>query len=252
MENDYIVGLIKFISPEYSDDFENDKLYFNTLQTYHGIEHEEIGDNLEGVISKKYGDENVQNGLTLCYQIKGDPKVYSFPINTAVDKITPVKAEEMYINCFSELWFSDLELYKDNILKVKETYIESLKDIHDGRNIYVTAGAEKDSFLKAVERYGHTNGFDFIGKGVTYFKNTHPMYNNLKNTKKLSRDDYINSCFCKNIKYQNQNEYRLLFIGLKSNIVEIKNMYKDWIKVDSLKDIKVVTGTKEEVEKYLK
>lgn len=79
MENDYIVGLIKFISPEYSDDFENDKLYFNTLQTYHGIEHEEIGDNLEGVISKKYGDENVQNGLTLCYQIKGDPKVYSFP-----------------------------------------------------------------------------------------------------------------------------------------------------------------------------
>lgn len=50
-----IIGVLKFISPEYSKDFENDYLYFNSLKTFQKIEHEDIGDELEGVISDKWG-----------------------------------------------------------------------------------------------------------------------------------------------------------------------------------------------------
>lgn len=252
MEKDILIGLIKFISPEYSNDFENDKLYFNDLSTFHKIEHDQIGDNLEGVISNKFGDEKVRNGLTMYYQIEGDSKVNSVQIDAATIKFTPNLINEVYINCFSKIMLSDLEVHENNILKIKESYIENLKHIHDGRNIYVTIGGNKDRFLENIIWYAKLNKLKMKGNTVSYYKNTHPLFNKIESRNRLLVTDCINGCFHKSIKYQDQNEYRLLFVGLTNNIVEIKNMSKDWIKVDSLNDIKVVTGTKEEVEKYLK
>lgn len=252
MENDYLVGLIKFISPEFSNDFENDNLFFNDLATFHQIEHEQIGDNLEGVISNKLGDEKIRNGLTIYYQVEGNSKVNSVQIDTATIKITPDTINEMYINCFSKIMLSDLEVHEKNILKIKKSYIEKLKGIHDGRLIYVTIGGNKDRFLKNVVSYAQSKKIKMRGNIVSYYKDTHPLFYKIENMNRVPDNDWINGCFHKSVKYQNQNEYRLLFVGLKNNIVKIKNMNKDWIKVDSLNDIKVVTGTKEEVEKYLK
>ncbi|UXU70168.1 hypothetical protein [Mammaliicoccus sciuri] len=252
MEKDYLVGLIKFISPEYSNDFENNKLFFNDLPTFHRIEHEQIGDKLEGVISKKIGDEKIKNGVTMYYQVEDEPKVNSVQIDSTTIKITPDIINEMYINCFSKIMLSDLEVYEKNILKIKERYIERLKDIHDGRNMYVTIGGNKDRFLENITSYAKSNKLQMKGNIVNYYQNTHPMFDKIYNMNRLLIRDWVNGCFHKSAKYQNQNEYRLLFIGLKSNIVEIKNMYKDWIKVDNLNNVRVVTGTKEEVEKYLK
>lgn len=252
MNDDVMIGLIKFIAPEYSKDFENNKLFFNTLSTFHNIRHNQIGDKLEGVISNKFGDDNEREGLTMYYQVEDEAKVNSVQIDTATVKFTPELVNNIYINCFSKLMLSDLEIHQGNVLKIKQSYIDQLVGIHDNRNIYVSIGGYKDRFLEKLINYSKTNKLKMKGNVVNYFENEHPMFNKIENMKKLLIRDCINGCFYKHIKYQNQNEYRLLFIGLNDNIIKIKNMREDWFKVDSLDDIKVVIGTEEEVENYLK
>lgn len=61
-----VIAILKFVHPNYAEDFENSNLYFNNFQRFHEIEHNEIehneiGDNLEGVISNRLGNKYTPN-----------------------------------------------------------------------------------------------------------------------------------------------------------------------------------------------
>ncbi|MEJ7218426.1 hypothetical protein [Staphylococcus gallinarum] len=250
MESDYMIGIFKFIDKNYSDDFENNNLYFNSLKTYHDISDEAVGDALEGIMSDEWGDSNDENALTMYYKIGDSEEVKVTNFSTAVFKIKPNDIDKIYIDCFTVLMRSDLEnVDKDkNIFRIKPSYIEGLAKIIKNRNIYLNL--EFKNFLNKVDEFSKKNNIPIKGDDVKYYSKKHPLYYKHAKVGISSLKELLDVAFYKTEKYKYQREYRIALYNIENNLMHIEGIYENWFEVKELSQINFVIGDWETVQKY--
>lgn len=232
---DMVIGILKFVYPQYSQDFEEGNLFFNNLRNFRKIEHDHIGDKLEGVISSKMGDKNNATDeveMTIKNLEDKNAKIYRFNVKEVVIKNTHEIVNEFKICCFTIIRLSDLEEVSENRLKFKESFISKVSGINDNRNVYLTFDVY--NFIENIkEEFGKIDSY-FKADYVKYFKDKHPLFNNLSTGKLLTAKDYIDSSFYKSDEYSDQNEYRILTHKLSGNKVNFKKFPQIFNKINSL------------------
>lgn len=251
LENkDKIIGILKFISPKYSKDFENDYLYFNSFKTFQKIEHEDIGDELEGIISDKWGDRNSSDdSIEMYFKRLDDPhaKINKVKVKEVIFKNTPNINKDFKICCFSMIRESDLVKSDDGIYHLSQNFINEISGIRDNRNIYITIDFEH--FKNRLIKYFSDNNTYFKGDSVEYFKDKHPLFYKIEKNKKLTFEDIVKVSFFKPDKYANQKEYRILAYNLNGNKIKINGLYNEFSQLKDLDQLAIKFYTEEEYKK---
>lgn len=234
---DMVIGILKFVYPQYSQDFEEGNLFFNNLRNFSKIEHNHIGDKLEGFISNKMGDKNNSTDdfeMTFRNLENKNAKIHKVNVKEVVIKNTHDIVNEFKINCFTIVRLGDLEEVSENKLKFKESFINKISGIHDNRNVYLTFDVY--NFVESIkEEFGKIDTY-FKADYVKYFKDEHPSFKKLSTGKQLTAEDYINASFYKSDEYSNQNEYRILTHKLSGNKMNFKKFPQIFSKVNSLEE----------------
>lgn len=223
---DTVIGILKFVSPEYSADFEESNLFFNNLQNFHSIEHKEVGDPLEGVISNTFGNKDDTEDKVEMYMRRLDSpnsKIQKISVKEVTLKNTSDLTKEFKICCFSIIRFSDLVINENGEYKLSEKFIDDLKGIIDGRNIYITVDLQ--AFINKISCIFSTKDTYFKTAIVRYFDKKHPLFSKVENNEDLLVRDIIDASFYKTKKYANQKEYRILTHKLRNNKVKIEGLY---------------------------
>ena len=232
---DIVIGILKFVYPQYSQDFEEGNLYFNDLVNFHKIEHDHIGDKLEGVISSKLGDKNNSTDeieMTFRNLENKNAKIHKINVKEVVIKNTHDIVNEFKINCFTIVRLGDLEEVSENRLKFKESFINKISGINDNRNVYLTFDVY--NFVESIkEEFGKIDSY-FKADYVKYFKDEHPLFKKLSTGKQLTGKDYIDASFYKSDKYSDQNEYRILVHKLSGNKVNFRKFPQIFNELNSL------------------
>ena len=247
-----IIGVLKFISPKYSKDFENDYLYFNSLKTFQKIEHEDIGDELEGVISDKWVDINSsEDSIEMYFQRLDDPyaQVNKVNLKEVIFKNTPNINKDFKICCFSIIRESDLVKMDDGIYRLSQKFINEINGILDNRNIYITIDFKK--IKNRLLKYFSENDIFFKGDIVEYFNEKHPLFYKIENKEELTFEDIVKVSFCKSNKYANQKEYRILAYKLKGNKIKIIGLYNEFFQLKGLEQLAIKFYTEEEYKDML-
>lgn len=235
-----VIGILKFVYPEYGHDFENSNLFFNNLQRFHSIEHKEIGDRLEGVISNRLGNKyDAEDDVEMYIRRLDDPnsKIHKFNVKEVVLKNKTQLTKDFKICCFSLIRFKDLVEVSDGNYKLSQKFINEMSGIIDHRNIYITFDLK--SFIDKIVASFSEQGTYFKTAIVKYFENKHPLFYKIENNEKLTPQDFVNAIFYKTDTYSNQKEYRILTHKLEGNKIEVKGMFDDFIQLNSLEQIAV-------------
>ena len=127
-----VIAILKFVHPNYAEDFENDNLYFNNLQRFHEIEHDEIGDKLEGVISNKLGNKYAPNDEVEMY-IRNlevpNSKIHKVNVKEVTLKNTSDIVKEFKICCFSIIRLKDLVECDDGKYRLNQEFVRKMNGI---------------------------------------------------------------------------------------------------------------------------
>ncbi|MGS0668303.1 hypothetical protein ACU40O_13190 [Staphylococcus arlettae] len=245
-----VIAILKFVHPNYAEDFENSKLYFNDLQRFHKIEHNEIGDNLEGVISNKLGNKYKPNDEVEMY-IRNlevpNSKIHKVNVKEVTLKNTSDIVKEFKICCFSIIRLKDLVESDDGKYRLNQDFIRKMNGIVDNRNIYLTIYL-KDFIDKLVRTFSDKDTY-FKTAIVEYFEDKHPLFYKIENGDRLKVKDFINASFYKTSKYSNQKEYRILTHKLKENKIKIEGLFDKFYELENLEQLAINFFTEEEYRK---
>ena len=242
-----VIAILKFVHPNYAEDFENDNLYFNNLQRFHEIEHDEIGDKLEGVISNKLGNKYAPNDEVEMY-IRNlevpNSKIHKVNVKEVTLKNTSDIVKEFKICCFSIIRLKDLVECDDGKYRLNQEFVRKMNGIIDNRNIYVTIHL-KNFINKLVRTFSEKETY-FKAAIVKYFEDKHPLFYKIESGEKLIVKDFINASFYKTSQYDSQKEYRILTYKLKENKLKIEGLYDKFQKLENLKQLAINFYTEEE------
>lgn len=242
-----VIAILKFVHPNYAEDFENSKLYFNDLQRFHKIEHNEIGDNLEGVISSKLGNKYKPNDEVEMY-IRNlevpNSKIHKVTVKEVTLKNTSDIVKEFKICCFSIIRLKDLVESDDGKYRLNQDFIRKMNGIVDNRNIYLTIYL-KDFIDKLVRTFSEKDTY-FKTAIVEYFEDKHPLFYKIENGERLIVKDFINASFYKTSKYSSQKEYRILTHKLEENKIKIERLFDKFHKLENLEQLAINFYTEEE------
>ncbi|MEB7824808.1 hypothetical protein [Staphylococcus chromogenes] len=242
-----VIGILKFVHPNFAEDFEKSQLFFNNLQRFHEIEHHEIGDNLEGVISNKLGNKYDPNDEVEVYVRNlevPNAKIHKVNVKEVTLKHTSNIVKDFKICCFSIIILRDLVESDDGNYRLSQEFIQKMKGIIDNRNIYFTIHSE--DFINKLSRTFSEKDIYFKSSIVKYFEDKHPLFYKIENGEKLLVKDFIDASFYKTNKYSNQNEFRILTYKLKGNKVKIQGLYNNFKKLEGLDQLVIGIYTEEE------
>lgn len=242
-----VIAILKFVHPNHAEDFEKSKLYFNDLQRFHEIEHSEIGDNLEGVISNKLGNKYEPNDEVEMY-IRNlevpNSKIHKINVKEVTLKNTSDIVKEFKICCFSIIRLKDLVESDDGKYRLNQDFIQKMNGIVDNRNIYLTIHL-KDFIDKLVRTFSERDTY-FKTAIVKYFEDKHPLFYKIEGEEKLLVKDFINASFYKTSKYASQKEYRILTHKLKGNKIKVEGLYEKFQELENLEQLAINFYTEEE------
>lgn len=226
-----IIGLLKYVLPEYASDFEQGKLFMQNIEYYKDkeITDELIKDIDEGII---FHEKNPDNYL-MFFQV-GDGEIHHLKnLKTLRHSKWKTDIEEIKINCFTIITSDDIEPIEDGLYKLKTAYLDSLPPYSEKRFVYITI--KPNHFVNTIKNLlKEENLASYQMRPVEYFDTKHPLFDNFYNI-----DNTLDTVFHKPNLYKSQREFRIAVYGyIKQSITY--NKYSDiWTKTDDLRNIRI-------------
>lgn len=238
MGNRKLIGLLKYVKSEYAEDFEKGKVFFNKIRNYNILDEKYIGDKDEGKIIKKKNPDN----HILIFNVEGSEEYHVISNLTSLKhSYTHSYYENVKIACFTCIFDDDIEITGKTkkgleIYKFKKEFLKTLIEYESDRKIYICKDIE--NFVREIINNLDDSNHSFKSGVVNYYEENNTLYEKFQNGT-IDEIDLINAAFEKDIKFENQKEFRILITNLTNHFIPIEEMSNYWCNIESLSDVNI-------------